>query len=419
MSRAFERMVFVLAVLLVSASLSQAVQERRVALVIGNGRYDAVPRLPNPAPDAEMVATTLREAGFDSVTLADDLTREKLIEALRKFSADASNADWAMIYYAGHGIEMGGMNYLIPTDARLTTDRDLQFEAVPLSQAMAAVDGAHKLRLIVLDACRDNPFAAKMTRSLGTTRSIGRGLARVEPDVGTLVAYAAKDGQVAEDGAGAHSPFVTSLVRHMRTPGLEVARLFRRVTSDVLVATNHRQEPFTYGSLPDEDFYFRGPPASAAPAVDANVGSEAAIAPSPRAVAEPMPAAATVVATPAAAPPSLVVGKPSVLSTPALVPAPPKELHLAAPEAVASVEPRATPPARERPVSPPIKSRPLVKAKPIPKPEPVVVRPHRVVQQEEPPEPRVARPIVRSRPSVAPAKPSAHCLVFNGERVCN
>jgi tetratricopeptide (TPR) repeat protein len=229
---------------------------RRVALVIGNSSYSAVPQLPNPRHDSETVADALRRLGFKTVTLLTDLTREKLIDALRKFARDAENADWALVYYAGHGIEMNGTNYLIPIDAKLEIDRDVEFEAIPLSQVMSAVEGAKKMRLVMLDACRDNPFAHQMRRSIGT-RSVSRGLAAVEPEAGTLVVYAAKDGQTALDGDSGNSPFVSALVKEMTTPGLEIRKLFDLVRDDVLDATHNRQQPFTYGSVSGrEDFFF-------------------------------------------------------------------------------------------------------------------------------------------------------------------
>ncbi len=147
------------------------------------------------------------------------------------------------------------MNYLIPVDARLETDRDLQYEAVALEQVLGSVEAARKLRLVILDACRDNPFARQMRRT-SASRSVGRGLARIEPDGGTLVAYAAKHGEVAFDGEGANSPFVTALVKRLPTPGMEINKLFRVVRDDVMTATERKQEPFVYGSLPGEDFFF-------------------------------------------------------------------------------------------------------------------------------------------------------------------
>lgn len=229
---------------------------RRVALVIGNSAYTAVAALPNPKRDAQAVASGLRNVGFKIVMVENDATRDRLIAALRAFEDEAEKADWAVIYYAGHGIEMGGVNYLVPVDARLKSDRDVQDEAVPLDRALSAAGGAKKLRLVVLDACRDNPFVAQMRRTVAS-RSIGRGLASIEPEGGTLVAYAAKHGQTALDGDGANSPFVSAFIKYLTTPNLEITKLFRLVRDDVMDATAGRQEPFTYGSLPGrEDFFF-------------------------------------------------------------------------------------------------------------------------------------------------------------------
>lgn len=230
---------------------------RRVALVIGNSGYKSVPFLPNPVRDAATVADVLRKVGFQSVTLVKDAGREKLVEALRNFAKEADNSDWAMVYYAGHGMEVGGINYLIPVDAKLATDRDIQFEAIGLEQVMSATEGAKKLRLILLDACRDNPFVNQIKRSVAS-RSIGRGLAQVEPDAGMLVVYSAKHGQVALDGeGGANSPFVSALVKRLGTPQIEIRKLFDLVRDDVMAATGRQQQPFSYGSVPGaEDFYF-------------------------------------------------------------------------------------------------------------------------------------------------------------------
>lgn len=229
--------------------------ERRIALVIGNSAYREVPALPNPANDARAVADSLKAQGFASVRLVSDATRAALIDALSDFQREADTADWAMIYYAGHGIEISGINYLVPVDARLRDDRDVQDEAVPMNRALDALARAKKLKLVLLDACRDNPFLQRMRRTVAT-RSTSRGLAAVDPIGGTLVVFAAKDGETAEDGVGNHSPFTTSLVKRMAEPGVEINRLFRLVTGDVLRATGNRQRPFVYGSLPGEDEYY-------------------------------------------------------------------------------------------------------------------------------------------------------------------
>jgi hypothetical protein len=227
----------------------------RVALVIGNANYRAAGALPNPKNDAEAVSKALNAAGFQ-VVLANDLTREQFASLLKDFSAMADNAEWAVIYYAGHGIELGGNNYLVPVDAKFASDRDVSLEAVTLEQVLQSVEGASKLRLVILDACRDNPFAKKMIRSSGS-RSVGKGLGNIEPEGTTLVAYAAKHGQTAEDGTGRNSPYASALVRNIQTPGLEINQVFRRVHDEVLAATGKRQQPFTYGALPSEPFVFR------------------------------------------------------------------------------------------------------------------------------------------------------------------
>jgi tetratricopeptide (TPR) repeat protein len=232
--------------------------ERRVALVIGNSAYAHAARLPNPQADADALAHALARAGFASVELGLDLKREQLLDTLKSFARTAAGADWAVIYFAGHGLEIGGVNYLVPVDAKLASDRDVTFEAVALEQVLHSVDGAKKLRIAILDACRDNPFVKSMSRSIAT-RSLGRGLAAVEPQRATLVAYAARHGQVALDGAGANSPYVSALIRQLETPGVEISLLFRKVRDDVMASTRNAQEPFTYGSLPSEAFYFRNP----------------------------------------------------------------------------------------------------------------------------------------------------------------
>ena len=227
-----------------------------MALVIGNSGYQHVAALNNPVNDAGLIAVALKADGFN-VTLADDLDHEKLLGALKTFAAEADNADWALVYFAGHGIELGGTNYLIPTDAKLATDRDVDFEAVPIGQVMTAIDGAHELRVVILDACRNNPFTATMRRGLGAVRDIGRGLARIEPSQGTVIVYSARPGQVAADGQGADSPFATALAKHLTDPGVEVLKLFRLVRDDVLAATGNGQEVFQDSSLPGKDFFFR------------------------------------------------------------------------------------------------------------------------------------------------------------------
>src|SRR5712664_458519 len=186
--------------------------DKRVALVIGNSAYKNVNRLKNPANDAAAVVAMFKAAGFDSVDLRQDLNVVEMRRALREFGNKARDTDVAVIYYAGHGIELDGTNYLIPVDATLETDTDVLDETFPLDRVLFAVEPAKQLRLIILDACRDNPFAKTMKRTIGS-RGIGRGLAKVEPSSpNTMIAFAAKAGSTASDGDSKNnSPFAHRL----------------------------------------------------------------------------------------------------------------------------------------------------------------------------------------------------------------
>jgi uncharacterized caspase-like protein len=248
---------------------------KRVALVLGNSAYQNVPRLPNPVNDAALMADTFKKAGFDVVVSRQDLGALDTRRVLRDFSDSAADADIAVIYYAGHGIEIDGTNYLIPVDARLERDNDVYDEAFSLDRVLLAVEPAKKLRLVILDACRDNPFSKTMRRTVAL-RAIGRGLAKVEPaSANTLIAYAAKAGSTAQDGDGKDSPFTTALSRHLTSPGLDVRKAFGFVRDDVIKATANRQEPFVYGSLGGDDVPLVPAPAVAAPAAAATANPQA------------------------------------------------------------------------------------------------------------------------------------------------
>jgi tetratricopeptide (TPR) repeat protein len=231
--------------------------ERRVALVIGNSAYQNVAQLANPGRDATAIAATLREIGFDVVVAKTDLDRTAFVNAMRTFGNEAAKADWAMVYYAGHGMEINGRNYLVPTDAKYNSIQDVQYDAIPLELVLGTVEGASKLKLVILDACRDNPFITQLQS--GGRGGAARTLGVINSEGGTMIAYAAKQGQVAQDGIGNNSPFVESLVRNMQRPGLELNMVFRRVRDEVLAATGKRQEPFSYGSLPGQQFFFVNP----------------------------------------------------------------------------------------------------------------------------------------------------------------
>ncbi len=237
----------------------------RVALVVGMGAYDTIPALDNTINDARAIAGTLEGIGFD-VTLSTDADAGEFRQLLDDFAFRSETADLALIYFAGHGIEVQGENFLIPVDARVQSNRDVQRQSVSLRQMLAAVERARKMRIVILDSCRDNPLgdSIDLTETLevkiettATTRG-GGGLAAADPDRGTLVAFAAKDGQVALDGTGANSPFATALMDKMVQPGLEISLMFRQVRDQVLRMTDNLQEPHTYGSLTGIPFYLAG-----------------------------------------------------------------------------------------------------------------------------------------------------------------
>src|SRR6266700_501110 len=264
---------FILAVVILTTSGLSAYADKRVALVIGNSAYKNVGQLKNPANDAAAVAGMFKKAGFDSVDLKLELSVVDMRRALREFGNKARDADVAVIYYAGHGIELDGTNFLIPIDATLETDTDVLDETFALDRVLFSVEATKQLRLVILDACRDNPFAKTMKRTIGS-RAVGRGLAKVEPSSpNTMIAFAAKAGSTASDGDSKNSPFATSLVEHLATPGHDLRKAFGFVRDDVLKATNNAQEPFVYGSLGGNDVPLV--PVAPAPAIAAPVDQDA------------------------------------------------------------------------------------------------------------------------------------------------
>ena len=244
-----------------------ALAESRVALVIGNGAYEKVPELPNPPRDATDIGHALERLNF-KVTLLKNATAQEMRKAVVDFGRTAEGSEMAVVFYAGHGIEVAGENWLIPVSAELRSDADVESEAISLRSVSLQVLKARQLGLVILDACRNNPFAAKMKRSI-STRAVARGLAPTEPADNVLIAYSARDGTTASDGEGQNSPFTTALLHHIETPGLEISFLFRRVRDDVMAATKREQQPFVYGSLSKEEIYLK------APAVNASVGPAA------------------------------------------------------------------------------------------------------------------------------------------------
>ncbi|MFN3348468.1 caspase family protein [Pseudorhodoplanes sp.] len=226
-----------------------AFAEKRVALVIGNGAYENATRLANPINDATAMADLFRKAGFDVVEARTDLGNLEFKRVAREFTLIARDADIAVMYFAGHGIEVNGTNYLLPVDAKLATDFDVEDEALSLDRLIRALEPAKRLRLIILDACRDNPFVTTMRRNIAS-RQVTSGLAKVEPATSdTLIAFAARAGSTAEDGRGKNSPFTTALVKNLTVPGRDVRIALGYVRDEVLRTTGNRQEPFVYGSL--------------------------------------------------------------------------------------------------------------------------------------------------------------------------
>src|SRR6516165_3619043 len=221
----------------------RALAERRVALIIGNSNYQNAPILPNPERDARGIADMFQKAGYEIVTTAFNVGNLDFKSTIRKFEDTVTDADIAVIYYAGYGLNIHGTNYLIPIDAKLASDRDANNETITLEQLVESVHGAKLLWVIIIDACRDSPFARIM-------KAERMGLGAVQPNsIDTLIAYAAKPGTIADDGGGDHSPFAAALIDNLFVPGLDIRLAFGRVRDEVLKKTGYMQEPFVYGSL--------------------------------------------------------------------------------------------------------------------------------------------------------------------------
>ena len=271
-NRIWFAIIAVLAMLAIGTA-SDLHAENRVALVIGNGDYANATSLPNPTNDANDMADELKRLGFSVIKVLNG-SYDDIGQAIRAFNIQVEGAQVGLIYFAGHGMELGGENWLIPVDADLKTDLDLAGEAINLKTLMQSVSRASGLGLVILDACRDDPFAAKMARSK-LTRSVERGFARVEPTTNVLVAYSAKDGTTAKDGTGRNSPYTAALLRNLERPGLEVSYVFRNVRDDVMASTDREQQPFVYGSLSSKLIYLNEnpPPAGASGNAKAPTGS--------------------------------------------------------------------------------------------------------------------------------------------------
>ncbi|HET6307522.1 MAG TPA: caspase family protein, partial [Rhodopila sp.] len=272
-ARVLTRSLLLLVVCLPLAVRADPGNERRIALVIGISAYQNAPHLANPVNDARAIGDSLRRLNFDVTELYDPDFRE-LNRGIRGFGIRAASADVAVVYYAGHGVQVAGDNYLIPADAKLERDRDLLYEAMPLDRLLDEVSQASHIGIVLLDSCRTNPFVERVARSMtvvGRTVATNPGMARVDNvPRNTMVVMAAKADQIAEDGVD-HSPFAAALLAHLQMPGLELSLFFRSVRDTVLRATNNRQEPFVFSSLGAEPFYFYPRPPNRPPTIGAIV----------------------------------------------------------------------------------------------------------------------------------------------------
>lgn len=229
-------------------------QDRRVALVIGNSAYRYAPELNNPKNDAEDISAALRSLGFEVIT-GLDLDKAAMDRTIRRFVETANRAQLGLFFYAGHGLQVGGVNYLVPIDARLTTASGLEFEMVRLDVVQRTMEHATDTNVILLDACRDNPLSRNLARALGTrSTSIGLGLAQVEAGLGTLISYSTQPGNVALDGKGRNSPYAGSLIQHITAKGEDLTSILIRVRNDVIKATSNRQVPWDQHALRERVF---------------------------------------------------------------------------------------------------------------------------------------------------------------------
>ncbi|MGX5831069.1 caspase family protein [Mesorhizobium sp. 43Arga] len=278
----------VLSILAAFGAQAATAESKRVALVIGNSKYVNAVALPNPANDAHLIASTLRNAGFDVIEGVDQ-DNAGMHGLISKFTEESYNADLAVIFYAGHGMQVDGKNYLIPVDADLTSPAYLKTRTVQIDEFMAALPADPAVGIIILDACRDNPLGRTLAAALPKSRSLGAGLAPVDARAdsvgagGVLIAYATDPGAIAFDGDGVDSPYSLALAKHLTEPGVEIQSALTRVRGDVTEATQGRQRPWHNASLGRE--VFLGKPAAqaaGAPIADA-AGTTASPAPAPMA----------------------------------------------------------------------------------------------------------------------------------------
>jgi hypothetical protein len=227
--------------------------QSRVALIVGNGAYQHAPELPRAVQDGGEVAKSFERLGFTTIT-AFDASYNAFRSAIRTFNDQTRSVEYAVVYFAGYGLDMRGENYLLPTDVDLRSELDVLDETISLHSLVQSVGRSSGLGLIILDASRDNPFVVR-TQGSRLARALNRGLARVEPSQNVVVAYAARDGTVAEN----FGLYTVALLKYLETPGLDISLMFRKVRDEVLAQSNRRQLPFVYGSLPNKPVYLKEP----------------------------------------------------------------------------------------------------------------------------------------------------------------
>ena len=261
MGRSLSRLLLLCAICLgLMAQAVASAADKRVALVVGNSKYRNTPILDNPVNDATDVAAALTALGFQ-VTLKLDADKRQMDLAVAQFARDAGDADAAMFYYAGHGMQFEGRNYVMPVDAVLQDEISLRYEMTAIDDVRAALDRSPGVKIMVLDSCRNNPLAERLVRSIGggaRGAAEARGLALPERTRGMIIAYATQAGDVANDGSGRNSPFSTAFLKEVREPGLEIGTMFRRIGGDVYKATNGQQSPELSISLMQEYYLNQG-----------------------------------------------------------------------------------------------------------------------------------------------------------------
>jgi uncharacterized caspase-like protein/peptidoglycan hydrolase-like protein with peptidoglycan-binding domain len=294
----FKRLIAVLAIVLAGTAPALA---KRVALVIGNGAYEHTVPLPNPANDAQEMAAKLRGLGFD-VVAGQDQTYGDMRRSVMNFAKKAYGAEIAILFYAGHGLQVGGQNHLVPIDATIEDETSLDFETITVDFIMRQMSKDVKVQMVFLDACRDNPLARTLARRMGPSRSgsVGSGLAEIKIEEtggeGSVIAFATSPGDVALDGDGSNSPFTSALIRHIDTPNASIQTVMTRVTGDVFEETEKRQRPWVNASLIGEVFLNKQATAAAPGQQVASLGDTPTATPqaaAPAAVAATAPSAAT------------------------------------------------------------------------------------------------------------------------------